>query len=84
MMYWNGDSGWGWGWGWGAWLGMSLMMVLFWGLVAWAIVAIARSTRGTSSTTAQQILDERLAHGEISVAEFEESARALRGRPPTG
>ena len=73
MMYWNGD------WNWGAWLGMTAMMLAFWGLIAWAIVALVR---GLSATTrhgdAETILAERLARGEISPAEFEELRAALR------
>ena len=37
MMYWgNGDLGWG------SWVAMIASMVLFWGLIAWAIVTFLR------------------------------------------
>ena len=32
MMWWDH------GWGWGDWLGMSLMMLVFWGLVIWLVL----------------------------------------------
>jgi uncharacterized membrane protein len=78
MMYWDGD------WSWGAWLAMSLMMVTFWGIIAWVLIALVRGTRaGSLSRSADEILDERLARGEISVAEFEELQKALRHPRPT-
>jgi putative membrane protein len=76
--------------GWGGWLLMSLGMVAFWGLVIWAIVALVR---GGSSKPQQpgreadqsdqplDILQRRLARGEISVEEYEELRDALIGRP---
>jgi len=33
---------WGYDWGWGGWLVMSVMMLLFWGLVIAAIIALVR------------------------------------------
>ena len=36
MMWWGGD------WGWGAWLGMSIGMLAFWGILAWAVVTLVR------------------------------------------
>ncbi|GAC1330031.1 MAG: hypothetical protein NVS2B16_24720 [Chloroflexota bacterium] len=73
MMYWhNGMSGWGW-------LGMSVLMLIFWGLVIWGVVALVRytntpGTRETSSnprrTTPDAILAERFARGEINDAEY--------------
>lgn len=72
MMYWNGD------WSWGAWVAMSLMMIVFWGLVVVAIVAVARTVTGRTGPTPEEILDERLARGELSVEEYEERRRAMR------
>lgn len=72
MMYWNGD------WNWGAWLGMTAMMVVFWGAVAWAILAAVRGSGAARPRSAQQILDERLAHGEITVEEYEKLHMALQ------
>lgn len=77
MMYWNGD------WNWGAWVAMSMMMVVFWGLVIVAIVAVARTLTSRSVPTPQEILDERFARGELSVEEYEERSRALRDRRST-
>ena len=71
MMYWNGD------WNWGAWLGMTVMMVVFWGAVAWAIVAAVRGSGAPRAKSAQQILEERLAHGEITVDEYESLHAAI-------
>ena len=74
MMYWNGQ------WNWGAWLGMTMMMLAFWGAVAWAIVAALRASGSPSQPAAQQILDERLARGELTIEEFESLHQALRAR----
>ena len=75
MMYWNGD------WNWGAWLAMSVMMIAFWGIIVWVLVVLVRGTRaGSPPRSPDEILDERLARGEISVAEFEELRGALRQR----
>lgn len=71
MMYWNGD------WNWGAWLGMTAMMVVFWGAVAWAIVAAVRGSGASRPKSTQQILEERLAHGEITVDEYESLHAAI-------
>ncbi len=38
---------WGYDWGWGGWLVMSVMMLLFWGLVIAAIIALVRYLGGT-------------------------------------
>jgi putative membrane protein len=71
-------------WGAGDWLAMSLMMVLFWGLLIALIVWLVRSSRDRSAPTASQpghvgadeLLAERFARGEIDEAEFNRS-RAL-------
>jgi putative membrane protein len=68
--------GWYHGWGWGGWLGMSLTMVVVWGLVLAAIVLIFkpdRAEKGDAATAQQgpgQILAERYARGEIDEAEY--------------
>ena len=82
MMGWYNN---GVGWGWGAWIMMSLAMVVFWGLVIFAVVAIFR---GTSRTTnggdrvthpdPMQILDERFARGEIDEADYHARREVLR------
>ncbi len=72
MMYWNGQ------WNWGAWMGMTVMMVLFWGAVAWAIVAAVRGSGSSDLPSAPQIVDERLARGEISLDEHQTLHQAIR------
>lgn len=74
-MFWYGN------WSWGAWLLMTLGMVAFWGLVIWAIVSLVRS--GPSAPTAErpsaeQILAERFARGEIDGDEYHRRLDALR------
>ena len=44
MMGWYNDDM-----GWGGWVAMTVMMVTFWGLVIFAVIAIYRSTGTTSS-----------------------------------
>lgn len=69
--------------GWGGWVLMALVMVAFWGLAVYAIVALFRgSGAGSSSETGRpadprRILDERLARGEIQVDEYQARKEAL-------
>jgi putative membrane protein len=49
-------------------------MVLFWGVVIWAIVRVtdnSRTTHPAAEHSAIQILETRFARGEIDVDEFE-------------
>lgn len=85
MMYWdNGhlDSGWS--------IVMMLSMLAFWALIAFAIVWFVRSARtphpptttstavsGTVTTSAEQILAERLARGEIEPEDYRARLTAL-------
>ena len=65
-MHWNDDVAW---WGW---LMMSLGMLVFWGLLAWGAVVLLRGRGETASAdrpSPQEILDERLARGEIDARE---------------
>jgi putative membrane protein len=75
-MMWNS------GWGWGAWLTMTIVMVGFWGLVAWVIVSVTRGSSGTQSAarSAEDILAERFARGEIDEDEFTQRRDALRSK----
>jgi putative membrane protein len=61
-------------WGYGQWIGMSLMMVLFWVVVVGLVVWVVRSTRPVDSSEAPRspydILAERFARGEIDEDEF--------------
>jgi putative membrane protein len=76
MMYWND------GWGWGAWLMMTVGMIGFWGLVAWVIVTLARGTSATRAPerSAEDILAERFARGEIDEEEYTARLDALHSR----
>ena len=78
------DSGWNdhmgnWSGGW--WILMAAMMVVFWGLVILGVVWIARSLgspqRHHHGTSAIEVLDSRLAHGEISPDEYRERRSVL-------
>ena len=69
---------------------MSISMLLFWGLVILGIVALvrglARSGRPTDSAgmrrpTADEVLAERFARGEIDEPEYRSRKAALRGDP---
>ena len=84
MMGWYNDSSIGWG----GWIAMTLMMVAFWGLVIFAVVAIFRgSTRESGGSghiepggqrDPMQTLDERFARGEIDTDEYHARQAVLR------
>jgi putative membrane protein len=66
MMDWYGG-------GWGGWLLMSLMMLGFWVLAAIAAMALwrwSRQEQQRSTDSARDVLDDRLARGEISEADY--------------
>jgi putative membrane protein len=77
-------------WGPGAWIAMGLMMIVFWGLVVALIVYVVRNisgrptsgpgSDGESPEHAQQILDERLARGEIDAEEYKQRRDLLSTR----
>jgi len=72
------------GWGWGAGIGM-IVMVLFWGgLIALVVWAVARMTRGDvqsrPSDSPRQILDRRLASGEIDAEQYAQTRHLLESR----
>jgi putative membrane protein len=77
-------------WGWGDWLGMSLMMLVFWALlvvlVVWLVRGFRRETtragaeRRPPTEQAEQLLAERFARGEIDAEEFERRRKVLEGR----
>jgi len=81
----------GYGWnamGSGGWLGGTLMMVVWFVLLALAIYAIARlfdrqhrssSIDGASPDHASTLLRERFARGEITADEYQTAAETLRG-----
>ena len=71
MMFWYGGH-------WAFWQGglMWLGMLVFWGLVIWAIYALVKNlTRKTPDSDrggdALRILDQRLARGEIDADEYQ-------------
>ncbi len=75
MMLWN--NGMGYGMGWGGWVLMAGLMVAFWGLVVFGAMALFRTGRNpsydtdaTSRQSADKILDERFARGEIDAEEY--------------
>ena len=77
MMGWYND-----GMGWGGWIAMTLMMVAFWGLVIFAVVAIFRGTTSATGPAAprdpMRTLDERFAKGEIDAEEYHARQAILR------
>ncbi len=62
---------------------MPIIMIVFWGLVIWGIVALIRglsrgdSGRSTESDSALEILKKRYARGEITKQEYEERKKDL-------
>jgi putative membrane protein len=72
---------------------MALMMIVFWGALAWVVVTLIRSSSSWGGATprqhepsrpsAEDILHERFARGEISVDEYHERLEALRGKRPS-
>ncbi|MFH1032549.1 MAG: SHOCT domain-containing protein [Chloroflexota bacterium] len=70
---WAGGTGWGWF--------MPILMIVFWGLVIWAIVALVRglSSGGGSrqEESALDVLKKRYARGEISKEEYEAKKKDL-------
>ncbi len=76
-MHWYGNDINAWGW-----LGMTLGMVAFWGLLGTAIFMLVRPTgRGSQPSgpppTPEQILAGRFARGEIDDTEFHAKLSAL-------
>ncbi|GAA2804259.1 SHOCT domain-containing protein [Saccharopolyspora taberi] len=80
MHYWDGDDAGPWGF-----VFMSVSMLLFWALILVAIIALVRylgrtgrADRGTES--AEALLAERFARGEIDEEEYRGRLRALSER----
>lgn len=72
----------------GQWIWMTVMMVAFWGLIVFGVVALVRSARpgdhaphpaAPGASDARRILDERFARGEIDADEYAQR-RDLLGR----
>ena len=79
-MWWNNGMDWG-AMGGGGWVVMTVLMLAFWALVVGGVVALFRSgqpavTKGLSDAvttpgpSAEEVLDGRLARGEISEQEY--------------
>ena len=84
-----GDMGWGhhmgdWGAGW--WILMAFLMVVFWGLVivgaVWLVRSLVGDRHGAGRATALELLERRLANGEISPDEYRERRAVRTGHPP--
>lgn len=74
------DGGW--------WIVMMIGMVLFWALVIVAVVWAVRAWTGGQGparreSTPQEVLERRLAEGEISVEDYDERRRVLSGSSGT-
>ena len=83
MMWWYGNSNGMDSWGYTL---MTVSMVLFWGLVIYGVIVfvryLGRQDRSvTVRPTAEQVLRERFARGEIDDREYRERLEALRGGP---
>lgn len=72
MMYWNDGYG----------LIAGFFMVIFWLVIIGIAVLVVRwlTTNSRKNNTAEAILDERLARGDISIAEYHERKAALQKR----
>jgi putative membrane protein len=78
-MWWYGHAMGGWGF-----LFMTVTTVLFWALIILAVLALLRYlTQGGRSTTfrstAEQVLAERFARGELNEHEYRQRLDTLRG-----
>ena len=82
MMWWYGSGMDGWGY-----TLMTVSMVLFWGLVIFGVIAlvryVGRQNRSVASRpTAEQVLAERFARGEIDDQEYRTRLATLQGGAP--
>lgn len=81
-MMWFGDGVSGWGWAL-----MAVGMVLFWGLIITGVVVLVRylarseqsGGRSADRPTAEQVLAERFARGEIDEEEYRRRLETVRG-----
>lgn len=79
MMGWYGDGP-----GWAGWLVMTLMMLVFWGLLVFGGIAVWRSVirddhrSSEGRRDAEQLLDERFARGEIDEDDYTKRRELLR------
>jgi putative membrane protein len=70
--------------GWGGWLAMVVMMVVFWGAIAWVVVTLIRhggsrsEPQSSAGNGAMRVLDERFARGEVEEDEYQRRREILR------
>ncbi len=81
MMNWYGD---GYGWmGGGGMILMAVIWILLIGLGIWLVTWLTRREKSTPiQETPRQILDRRLAAGEIDAAAYAQSRRLIEGHSP--
>lgn len=75
-MWWDHDWGWA---GWAGWLAMTVGMAGFWVLVVLLALAVVRADRrrDTGELGPRQILERRLARGEVDVEQYRERLAAM-------
>ncbi|HEX6455975.1 MAG TPA: SHOCT domain-containing protein [Solirubrobacterales bacterium] len=75
-------------WGAGWWILMALMMVVFWGLVivgaVWLVRALVGERHGHAYRSPLEVLDHRLASGEISPEEYRRRRSVIQGKETGG
>ncbi|HET9152511.1 MAG TPA: SHOCT domain-containing protein [Solirubrobacterales bacterium] len=75
-------------WGAGWWILMALMMVVFWGLVivgaVWLIRTLVGERRGHGHGSPLEVLDHRLASGEINPEEYRRRRSVIQGKETGG
>ena len=74
--FWNGPPLWGWG------LPMALFRLLPWLALVLLVRRLIRNRPTAEPDTRLQILQQRLARGEINAAEFDALYRKLHDSPP--
>ena len=79
-MFYMHNAGWGW------WIVMSIGMVAFWALIIYAIVWLVRGRPADlheerRGERPEEILNRRLAQGEISIDEYKQLRAALHQTP---
>ena len=63
------------------WMLMAAGWLLIWGLVVWWVVSLVRARDGSRNDpggSAREVLDRRLAEGEISVEDYQRLREAMR------
>jgi len=81
MMYGN-NAGWGWMWGGGLLLLLILAALIVLVVRAFSSSASTKPGQKAQTSSARQIIEERLARGEITPDEFRQLARALDEHSP--